>query len=282
MLISHETPISFYSEVSQHFDYDYCLVHLLDDPAFDYAYSSKYRSIFKNALRNNREVFLDNSIFELGEAYDSKKFVNHIQDLKPTVYIIPDVLDNAEATMDSFSIFTKTYSDLPGMKMGVVQGKNIDEVFECYKFMSEFADYIAISFDSAVYDHIAMGHNKLQKLRRGRPQLVQMLMSYGLWNYDKPHHALGMGHLTEFKYYSSKRVFRSIDTSNPIMAAIKGQTYLDGIGTVPYSKASDKLADYMFMDPTEVILKEGYSLTQKMISNVRTFSNTLWKFDHMK
>ena len=145
--------------------------------------------------------------------------------------------------------------------------------------MSEFADYIAISFDSKLYDNIAAGASKLHKQVRGRPQLVELLMSYGLWNYNKPHHALGIGHLTEFKYYSVRNVFRSIDTSNPIMAAIKDVNYLTGIGSQPFSKPSEKLADYMFMDiPDSVEAK--VNLTNKMIDNVRTFRKTLTQFGH--
>ena len=43
-------------------------------------------------MKLGREVLLDNSIFELGEAFDSDKFAKYVEELKPSYYIVPDVL----------------------------------------------------------------------------------------------------------------------------------------------------------------------------------------------
>ena len=52
-----------------------------------------YYSFFKCSIAEGREVLLDNSIFELGTAFDSEKFAKYVEELKPTYYVVPDVLE---------------------------------------------------------------------------------------------------------------------------------------------------------------------------------------------
>jgi len=73
MLISHETPTRLLETSRGYNDYDYCLVHLL--PIND-----QYRAFYKDSIEMGRHVLLDNSIFELGEAYDSKEYAYWIKD----------------------------------------------------------------------------------------------------------------------------------------------------------------------------------------------------------
>ena len=65
--IAHEAPIDLFEEVQRFTDYDYALVHLLEQ-------NSRYRDTFERAIKKGREVILDNSIFELEEAFDAEKF----------------------------------------------------------------------------------------------------------------------------------------------------------------------------------------------------------------
>ncbi len=65
MLVSHETPVSFLETSRRYNDYDYALVHLFET-------NPEYYSFFKSSKTLGREVLLDNSIFELGEAFDTK------------------------------------------------------------------------------------------------------------------------------------------------------------------------------------------------------------------
>jgi hypothetical protein len=140
MYVSHESPISFLEESRSYNDYDYALVHLFET-------HPKYYQFFKDSIKLGRQVLLDNSIFELGESFDSEKFAKYAEELKPSFYIVPDVLEDGYATIKSFSEFISKYPDLPGLKIGAVQGKTYDEIVDCYKYMSDYADYIAISFD---------------------------------------------------------------------------------------------------------------------------------------
>jgi hypothetical protein len=168
MLVSHETPISLLSNSRIYNDYDYALVHLFDThPA--------YYEFFEQSLNLGREVLLDNSIFELKEAFEPERYAEYVEKLKPTYYIIPDVLEDSEATIESYIKFDAKYSGLPGLRIGAVQGKTYQDIVNCYRFMSENADYIAISFDFSWYQQIGVDfrcadttNSKLQKMCDGR------------------------------------------------------------------------------------------------------------------
>ena len=204
MLVSHESPISILEESKEYNDYDYALVHLFET-------HPKYYEFFKQSLREDREVLLDNSIFELGEAFDSDKFAKYVEELKPSYYIVPDVLEDGYQTMLNYNDFVKKYPDLPGLRIGVVQGKTYDELVDCYRYMSEQSDYVAISFD------------------------------YSYYVANVPHHLLGCSLAKEFKAYTNDYSIRSVDTSNPVVAGIKELRYTGDMGLK--TKPSVKLAD---------------------------------------
>ena len=142
--IAHESPKSIFSTVQKFTDYDYALVHLFEE-------DKEYLQHFKDAVANGREVILDNSIFELEEAFDADRFAYWIKELKPTWYIVPDALEKGFQTCDQMHEFFKKYpkESLPGKAIGVVQGKTYESIASCYDYMDKVApvDMIAISFD---------------------------------------------------------------------------------------------------------------------------------------
>jgi hypothetical protein len=225
ILVSHESPLTLLEESLSYNDYDYCLVHLLDK-------YPEYKSFFKRAVLSNRQVLLDNSIFELGVAFEPSEYAKQILELQPTFYIVPDVLEQSEATIRSWNTFVKAYPNLPGKKIGAVQGKTYQEIVECYKHMSDNADYIAISFDFSYYQLTGLGNTKFEKFVSGRQKLIQDLIDNCIWNWNKPHHLLGCALPQEFKHYIKHSVYniRSCDTSNPVMAGITGLKYCSELG----------------------------------------------------
>lgn len=233
--VSHESPISILDHSVAYNDYDYALVHLFET-------HPGYYDFFKKSLRAGRQVLLDNSIFELGKSFDPAKFAKYVEELKPSFYIVPDVLEDGYATVKSFADFTSQYPTLPGLKIGAVQGKTYDELVDCYRYMSDFADYVAISFDYAYYIVTGRGKTKLERWCNGRQNFIQDLINDGIWNWSKPHHLLGCSFAKEFKYYVDRVPnIRSCDTSNPVVAGIKGIRYNGDLGL--QDKPSQKLAD---------------------------------------
>lgn len=269
MLIAHESPLSIIDDISKITGFDYCLVHLLET-------HPEYYSFFKQSLLQGREVLLDNSIFELGHAFDSVKFAQYVEALKPTYYIVPDVLEDSQATMSSFHKFKLQYPNLPGLTIGVVQGKTYQELVKCYKYMSDHADYIAISFDyswysmignyesivrpttittteeSAVFEELYQRDKhrmSLELLADGRRKFINMLINDGIWNHSKPHHLLGNSLPQEMKHYKGIKSIRSVDTSNPVVAGIKGIRYIKDYGMI--QKPNVLLADLIDYEVTE-------------------------------
>lgn len=80
--IAHETPLCLMPMVQNFTDYDYALVHLFEDK--DEHFSKKYYQFFEEALKNGREVILDNSLFELEQAFDLERFFEWVYKLQPT------------------------------------------------------------------------------------------------------------------------------------------------------------------------------------------------------
>lgn len=221
--IAHESPKTIFNKVQRYTDYDYALVHLFEE-------DQEYLEKFKKAVAKGREVILDNSIFELEEAFDAQRFSYWIKELKPTWYIIPDALEDAVKTCKQMASWNDRYSDLPGKKIGVVQGKTYEEIVNCYKFIDNSnVDMIAISFDYSYYQEIVPHSNKYISWMLGRLKLLGDLLKDGIINVDKPHHLLGCGLPQEFSFYKHSNYdwIYSLDTSNPVVHGLKGIVYKD-------------------------------------------------------
>lgn len=245
MLVSHEVPISMLEYSPKFNDYDYCLLHLI------YEYP-EYKRYYKEAVLNGRTVILDNSIFELGEALTNAQLAEGVLELSPTYYIVPDCFDDYEETLFRFSSFLEEYPDLPGRRMGVIQGRTVEELIKCYLFMSKHADKIGIPFGSIAYDELVSSNDKLTRLCEGRQKFIQKLVDIGLWNSHKPHHLLGCSYAREFSYPLYKKInIESCDTSNPIVAGLYKIRYKEtGLNTKP----ATKLCDLILSQPDEAQL----------------------------
>ena len=219
--IAHESPLSIFDKVQSLTDYDYALVHLFEE-------NEDYYNKFKLALQEGREVILDNSIFELGEAFDTDKYRTWIKKLQPTWYIIPDSLENRNKTMANIRDWDFR---IPGKSIGVVQGKSYEEIVGCYRFIKDKVDMIAISFDYSYFEKEfpipLFGKNKYYSYMMGRINLLKKLQVDNIIDKSKPHHLLGCGLPQEFLHYRTWEWIYSIDTSNPVVHGIKNIKYKD-------------------------------------------------------
>ena len=224
MKIAHECPLSIFDRVQAVTDYDYALVHLFEE-------NEEYLEKFIEAKKKGREVLLDNSIFELGEAFNGDIYAEWVDYLKPDWYIVPDVLDNAAATIDSFDRFIATYPDLPGKVIAVAQGSTYSELVTCYRYLAYHprVEKVAISFNHPFYQDTETGANKYVKMMNGRQNTLYKMMTTDIINTNKPHHLLGCGLPQEFRGYKhiSYKWIDSLDTSNPVIHGMKGIRYYD-------------------------------------------------------
>jgi hypothetical protein len=243
-LISHESPISLLQESLAYNDYDYCLVHLMEQ-------EPEYRDFFIKSRDSGRKILLDTSIFELGEAFDLEKYAYWVNELKPHEYILPDVLEDSNATIENSKKFIEKYPNLPGKRIGVVQGKTYAEIAACYNALNLDlnVDKIAISFDYSYYKNVAWHPNKWVSFMSGRVWLITELMKTGTLNKSKPHHLLGCSNPLEFSFYKHPdfNFIESIDTSSPIVHGLHEVRYEGKIGN--WEKESTKLADLIKAKP---------------------------------
>jgi hypothetical protein len=268
MKVSHESPISILDLSKTYNDFDYALVHLFE-------IHPVYKQFFKTAKEiHNREVLLDNSIFELGKAFDSEKYLKEIKWLQPNMFIVPDVLENSQETVGSYLEWIQsgkindTKQTFPTRAIGAIQGKTWQELITCYRFMSEYSDMIAISFDFSYYQITGEGHTTLDRYCSGRQRFISQLIEKGIWNWDKPHHLLGCSLAKEFRYYVDNNIHNivSCDTSNPVVAAIHKFKYdADyGLPIKPTTKLAD-LIEHNFTSDQLDILKYNTTMFKKII-----------------
>lgn len=274
--INHETPFEMMKEVQGMTDYDYCLVHLCKD-------NPEYKQYFLDAKANGRDVLLDNSVFELEEPFNPDAFVEAINELNPTWYVVPDFLDDKNATIESMKNWIANY--LPKVKVdskiiGSIQGRTFEELKDCYKYMSETPEVakIAITFNSLAYQDICKDIDlpekgedmkptflNMTRWMEGRQRFIATLVAEGIWNNDKPHHLLGCGYLKEFQYPLYHRIsIDTIDTSNPTIYGLNEMKYDKVFGNL--SKPSMKLCEH---------LNDKLSRKQKKLirENVKIFRN---------
>ena len=232
----HEAPNSCFERVQQITDGDYCLVHLYDE-------NEQYKEHFDNAVRKGREVILDNSIFELGTAFDSQDYLQKIKELNPTWYIIPDALEDCDQTLQNFWSWQeaegleldRTYTGgfVKPKSIGVVQGKTWDEMVQSYHERVHEADMVAFSFDLSHYTEMANEeaedtHHEFKKeylWMIGRQLFIKRMINEKIMNPDMQHHLLGCGLPQEYQAYKNNKMIYSVDTSNPVIFGLNKIKY---------------------------------------------------------
>ena len=258
MKIFHEAPISVFKDVQSLTDGDYILAHL-------YATNELYRQCAQEAVNAGREVILDNSVYELSESFNIDMYVDIIKELKPSWYVIPDVLYKAKDTVDLAEQFVNKYSDLPGKSIGVVQGSQISNVIACYKRLEKICDKIAFSmaYEKIIDPSYTIALNTSQIRSFVRDNLIEFLDMFNVINRNKPHHILGVLFPQEVTGWGKKYPWiDSIDTSNPVMYGLKGYTYFGLRGTK--FKPEDKMADNILQE----VLEDEW---QKIEYNIKMF-----------
>jgi len=222
MKVSHEVPRCLLTASPEFNDYDYCLPHLLDQ-------DEEYKQYFYNAKKAGRYIVMDNSLHELGEAYKWDRLHYWIEELEPDEFIVPDVWMNYAQTHAQAKYWMQFNYPLNTLPVAVVQGENEGEAVKCYLNLKELGyKKIAISYGATWYDKLHPHPNKDFAKALGRLTFINRLYtSKFITSHDKIH-LLGCAVPQEFGWYRGYKQIESIDTSNPIMAALEGTLYNGG------------------------------------------------------
>lgn len=251
--IAHEAPLEIFEEVRKRTDYDYALVHLLEE-------NEQYREAFLESKKFGREIYLDNSAFEKGSpAIDL--MLKWIPILQPDYYFLPDYWDKEEniTAIKSFIKLAKE-KNLPGKKIGVVKGNNLEDFLACYKYLAESEDI----------DMIAITHAAPKEFGRyDRVELLEILEREGYLNYQKPHHLLGC--ILPQELYKCKYLpyVYSCDTSAPVQQPIlENSFHTDGTLEEKKSLVDKSSGNYLN-------LKLSEELKQEIVETIEQFRDCM-------
>lgn len=234
MKISHEVPRCLLTASPEFNDYDYCLPHLLDQ-------DEEYLNYFKEAKSEGRYIIMDNSLHELGEAYDSKRLLHWVNFLEPDEFIVPDSWMNFHQTAAQAKHWLQYQYPKNTTLVAVVQGRDESDAYQCYHVLKDLGyQKIAFSYGATWYNKIVPHPNKDLGKALGRIFFISRLYSDGALSDRDRIHLLGCSVPQEFGWYRGMRFIESIDTSNPIMAALEGKLYDEsGLSEKPQANMND-------------------------------------------
>ena len=241
MKVSHEVPRCLLLASQEFNDYDYCLPHLLDK-------DEEYKQYFFDAKKSGRYIIMDNSLHELGEAYDYDRLLHWVKELKPNEFIVPDVWMEGHQTAAQAK-YWKQYKYPKGTKItAVIQGKDSDDAFLCASLLQNLGyEKLCVSYGATWYNDCFIHSNPDMGKALGRVRFVQELLEMKRYKNIK-FHLLGCSIPQEFGWYDNHPQIESIDTSNPVMAALEGELYDErGLSKKPKTNMNDHF-DIKFED----------------------------------
>lgn len=255
--ISHEVPLCLLEQSREFNDYDYALVHLFP----------KYKEYFKFYLKSvkmGRHVLLDNSIFELGRAYNAEEYREWVEHLKPTEYIVPDVFDDKEENLLSIRTWFEQYKpNTTSTPICVAHGSTFEELLEGFVEITRILDAFRVAgpWRVAIPFHSRAFGATLFDWLWGRPRFVDHLINMNIISRRTSIHLLGCSLPQEFRHYRGPRYSQisTLDTSNPIVLGIEGSVYG---GEELTMKPRSKLVDHIVRTDFDVDI---------VMSNIKVF-----------
>ena len=260
--VSHEVPLCLLEDSLQFNDYDYCLPHLMDK-------HEEYKAFFLKSKELGRHIMMDNSLHELLKPYDEDRLLYWLQALQPQEFFVADYWEDKTESIVSAKRWSSIQHGFPNITfIAVVQGKSYAEALECYQTYKDLGyKKIAFSYGASYYNEICPHPNKNLGKALGRIQVLSKLHSDEIiLNTDRVH-LLGCSVPQEFGWYKDMPFIESIDTSNPVMAALDGVCYkTSGL----YDKPKANMNDFFTIDKDQI--NEGYLMNNifdfKKINNL--------------
>jgi hypothetical protein len=232
--ISHEVPKCLLEQSRQFNDYDYCLPHLLDQ-------DTEYLEFFQESKKQGRYIIMDNSLHELGKAYDTNRLFYWIDELKPDEFIVPDVWENHVQSVVNARYWSGIELPKETTKVAVVQAQTLHEAFLCTQTYKDLGyKKIAYSYGASYYNDICVHPNKNIGKALGRVYVISTLLKQKVLSQLDRIHLLGCAVPQEFGWYQGIDCIESIDTSNPIMATLEDNMYsVSGLTEKPKANMND-------------------------------------------
>jgi hypothetical protein len=210
--------------------------------------NEEYRTFFLNSKNVARYIVMDNSLHELGEAYSTDRLMYWVNKLEPDEFIVPDVWEDYAASVRNAKLWANTKLPENTTKVAVVQAKNLHEANLCVQAYKDLGyKKIAFSYGASYYNDVCPHINKDLGKAIGRFMVISSMLKDKILSVKDRVHLLGTSSPIEFGFYVDMPFIESIDTSNPIMAAI---------GEMPYTKMGLHLKPMANMNKHQDISKE--------------------------
>jgi len=128
MEIGHVVPAN-HLELSELGGFDFCLAHIaLRDEA--------YKQFFIKRAREERSVYLDNGVWELGQPLDADTMIELAVEMQPEYVYAPDYMNDAARTVQAAQEFGELAYKHPDFRAHVVcvsQGRTQEEWYNCVR-----------------------------------------------------------------------------------------------------------------------------------------------------
>lgn len=273
MKINCELPNDMLSVNAYLNEYDFVLFHL-------YSTDKTYREYYQGMrrYRPNRLMILDNSAYEFfikGDVLDEHGYLTAIKELKPDIFLLPDVLMNKwETILGSQKFILKWKSqakDCPSQPMAVLQGNSPEELIECAKEYKEMGiERIAIPFHNSFFTTYSDGEDHLRNDWRLHTGSISEDDEYALGrvvflrNYQhvlkkfQHVHLLGSHNPLEKRFEKEFRFVKTMDTGYPVKCAIAGHRL--GEETSKPNIIIDDFLNKQLSDETRHLITENVEL----------------------
>ena len=218
-LISHEVPFCLLEQNLKWSDYQYCLPHLMEG-------DETYRNFFLQCKEDGVEIYLDNSLHELGESVGDELLIKWLNILEPSTFFIPDVWEDMTASVVNARRWSTIKVPEKTTKCAVVQAKSLHEAYLCVQTYKDLGyKKIAFSYGAQCYHDLAPHPDKDFGKAIGRYMVLSQMYEDKLLLPTDRVHLLGTANPIEFGLYKNIKCIESIDTSNPVMAGIETRMY---------------------------------------------------------
>jgi hypothetical protein len=233
MKVSHEVPRCLLTASTEFNDYDYCLPHLLD-------IDEEYLQYFMDAKADGRYIIMDNSLHELGEAYDHERLRYWVSVIEPDEFIVPDVWMRCAETAAQAKYWKQFKYPKKTKLTAVIQGKDKNDAYLCANLLTNLGyKKLCVSYGATWYNDFFPHTNADMGKALGRVRFVQGLLNLNQMK-DIKFHLLGCSIPQEFSWYDNHPQIESIDTSNPVMAGLEDTLYSDyGLNSKPKANMND-------------------------------------------
>lgn len=123
------TPTPLLNKFATRSKYQFVLAHV-------YAHDPMYRAFYMERALAGDSIIVDNGAYEFGEAIDLTELIECARELHPDVIVLPDVRFDREKTLARTGAAMKQLKGLGKHLIGVPQGKNREDILECYKALT--------------------------------------------------------------------------------------------------------------------------------------------------